>query len=732
MGNALKKDYPQIEEFTRIYASGGGKLIKKGNEFISENFVAHADSTFFNVFTFEAIKGDLKNALNDPNSVVITESTAKKYFGTTDVLGKYLDVNENTSTLYKVTAVIKDMPHNSHFRYDCLFSMDNVNYDFNSFLSHNFHTYLLLKPGVNGDEIEAKFPEYINKYVMPQAKMVMQVNSMEDFEKSGNRLQYSLTPLLDIHLYSDLFPELGTNGSIQYVYIFSAVAIFILLLACINFVNLATARSMKRAREVGVRKVLGTTKSNLIKQFISESSMTVFISLIIALGVAWLALPFFNDLAAKELTMSELWQPQMLLIVVLLPIIVSLLAGSYPAFYLSAFKPTEVLKGKLNSGTSRNTIRSGLVIFQFATSIVLIIATITVYQQLNYIQNRKIGFNKEQVLIVDNTGYLNQNATAYKNEIMKLPGVINGTFAGFLPVSGSSRNDMTYSKESVLTTTNTLNMQTWSIDHDYIETMGMEIVKGRNFLKSFGTDSAAIIINETTASLLGYDNPLGKKIYRLRDDQGTEVFGYTVIGVVRNFNFESMKQKIGPLCFVLNESPWSTAFRVTPQHAKDVVAQAEEIWKEMSTGMPFSYRFLDDSFNKMYLAEQRIGKVAIVFAVLAILIACLGLFGLATYMAEQRTKEIGVRKVLGASVNNIIVMLSADFLKLVVVAAVIAFPLAWWSMNNWLQDFAYRINLGWWIFAVAGILAVLIALFTISFQATKAALRNPVRSLRTE
>jgi putative ABC transport system permease protein len=732
MGPSLKNDYPQVQEFTRLYASGGSKVIRKGSEYITEQRVVHVDSTFFQVFTFEPLKGNIQDALNDPNTVVISESAAKKYFGTADVLGKFIDVKENNSTLYKVTGVIRDMPENSHFHYDFLFSMDNVDYGFNNYLSHNFHTYLLLKPGVSIKEMESKFPEYIDKYVLPQAKMVMQINSIDEFEKSGNRLGYSLIPLIDIHLHSDLFPELDTNGNIQYVYIFSAVALFILILACINFINLATARSMKRAREVGVRKVLGTTRINLIQQFISESTLTVLFSLLLALGLVWLVIPGFNDLAAKKMHIGMLLQPRMLIVIFLLPIIVSLLAGTYPAFFLSSFKPTEVLKGKLNTGNSRNTLRSGLVVFQFATSIILIIATITVFYQLSYIQNRKIGFNKDQVLVIDNTGYLGHNATSFKNEVAKLPGVVNGTFAGYLPVSASARNDNTYSKEPVLSTSNTLNMQTWSIDHEYIQTMGMELIKGRNFSRSFGTDSSAMIINETTASLLGYENPLGKKVYALRDASSNEVDAYTIVGVVKNFNFESMKQKIGPLCFVLREANWATAFRLDPSHAKEVLLQAERKWKAMSTGMPFSYRFLDESFNNMYRAEQRIGKVAIAFAILAILIACLGLFGLATYIAEQRTKEIGVRKVLGASVKNIVLMLSTDFLKLVIIAALIAFPLAWWSMHNWLQDFAYRINLGWWIFVLAGLLAVFIALFTISFQALKAALANPVKSLRTE
>jgi putative ABC transport system permease protein len=732
MGAALKKDLPQVEEFVRFYNSNGSKSIRKGGEFINENAVVHADSTLFRVFTLPTLYGDTKTALNDPNTVVITESAAKKYFGATDVVGKTIETNENGSTLYKVTAVIKNVPHNSHFRFDFFFSMDNVQYGFGNFLSHNFQTYILLKEGADYRDVEKMLPKFVESYVMPQAKVVMQINSMEEFNKAGNHLAYKLMPLLQIHLHSDFVVELGTNGDIKYVYIFSAVAVFILLLACINFINLSTARSMNRSREVGIRKVLGTTKSNLIIQFLSESALTVIIAMMIAVVIAWQILPLFNQLSAKSLSPSMLFSNKMLAILVALPFVVSLLAGSYPSLFLSSFKPVTVLKGKLGSGSYKSSIRSGLVIFQFATSIILIIATITVYRQLDYIQTRKIGFNKEQVLVVDGTGVLGNSVEAFKNEVRKMPGVISGTNAGYLPVAGSARNDNTFSREAVLSPTNTFNMQFWSVDEEYIPTLGMEIKSGRNFSREFGRDSTGIIINESAASMLGYPDPIGKKIYTLVNTSSNDVIGYEVIGVVKNFNFESLRQRIGPLALVLNSSAWATAFRLKPENAEAVVAAISNKWKSLSTGTPFSYHFLDESFNNMYRAEQQVGRVAISFAVLAVIIACLGLFGLATYMAEQRTKEIGVRKVLGATVNNIVMMLSRDFLMLIVIASLIAFPVAWWAMYKWLQDFEYRIQVGWWIFVLSGFVAILVALFTISFQAVRAAVSNPIKSLRTE
>jgi putative ABC transport system permease protein len=732
MGATLKKDYPQVEEFARLYASSGSKLIKKGNEYINENRVANADSTLFNVFTLPAIEGDTKTALNEPNTVVITESTAKKYFGGTNAaMGKNVETNENGSTLYKVTAIIKDIPHNSHFNFDFLFSMDNVDYGFGNYLSHNFHTYVLLKPGTDYKAFNKNFKQVIDKYILPQAKQFMKIESMEDFAKTGNKLEYSLIPLTDIHLHSFRQVELGVNGNIQYVYIFSAVALFILLIACINFMNLSTARSAGRAKEVGIRKVLGTEKKSLIGQFLTESTLMAFIALLLAFAFTWLSLSWFNTIAGKEMQIATLFKPQYLLFLFLLPVVVGALAGSYPAFFLSSFQPISVLKGKINAGFKKSYLRSSLVVFQFCASIILIIGTIIIYKQLNYIQTTKLGFNKDQVLVVNNPGVPGENREAFKNEIAKLSGVKSASFAGYLPVSNSSRNDNTYSTEAVMDEKNGFNMQVWNIDYNYIATLGMEIINGRNFSPQFGSDSSAMIINESTAKVLGFDNPIGKKLYTLTGP-GQPTISYTIIGVVKNFNYESLRKNVGPLCFKLGNNKWASAYRVATADIAGLLKNIESKYKEMASGMPFSYEFLDESFDNMYREEQRVGKVALTFSLLAVFIACLGLFGLATYMAEQRTKEIGVRKVLGASVSGIVSMLSKDFLRLVFISFVIAVPVAWWAMNNWLQDFAYRITIGWWIFIAAGAIAFLIAFITVSSQAIKAALANPVKSLRTE
>ncbi len=733
MGQLLKKDYPQVEEFTRLYTSNGNKFIKKGNEFIDEKNVANVDSTFFNMFAFPVIEGDTKTALNEPNTVVITASMSKKYFNSTNVLGKIIEVQKGEATVpYTVTAVIADIPHNSHFHFDFLFSMKNADYEWGQLTSHNFYTYLLLKPGVDYKAFQKNFDNYIYNYVLPQAKKFMHINTMDEFKKAGNMIEYSLMPLTKIHLYSDYTFELSPSGNIQYIYIFAAVAFFILLIACINFMNLSTAHSANRGKEVGIRKVLGTERKSLIAQFLVESTLTACISLLIAIVIAWLVLPLFNDVATKSLSVTDLLNIKILPFILLLPLLVGLLAGSYPAFFLSGFKPVVVLKGNANTAFKKSNLRNVLVVFQFATSIILIIATIIVYNQLHFIQTTKLGFNKDQVLVIDGTYALNSNAEVFKNDVLAMNGVSSGTMSAYIPVSNSSRSDNTYSKDAVMDTKNAIDMQTWAIDCDYIKTMGMEIVKGRNFSKEFGADSSALLITETTAKLLGYPDAVGKKIYQPSDLPGeNSMVATTIIGVVKDFHFESLRQNIGPLCMRLGKSTGLTSFKISATNAPGLLKQIADKWKALAPALPFKYRFLSESFDEMYRSEQRAGTLAIVFTVLAVLIACLGLFGLVTFMAEQRIKEIGVRKVLGATISNIVTLLSKDFLVLVLIACVFAFPFAWWAMHKWLQDFAYGVAISWWAFAAAGLSAFVIAFATVSFKAIKAAIANPIKSLKT-
>jgi len=731
MGVVLKKDYPQVEQFTRIFTSNGVKQIKKGNLFITEQHVAHVDSTFFDVFTFPVISGITENALHEPNTVVITESTAKKYFGTTDAVGQIIETTEKGKSLYKVIAVIQDMPENGHFHFDFLFPMKNVEYDWGNFLSHNFYTYLVLKPGTDYKAFEKNFSRYINTYVLPQASQFMQIKSMEEFKKAGNKLDYSLQPLKKIHLYSAGQYELEGGGNIQYVYIFSAVAAFILLIACINFMNLTTARSAKRAREVGIRKVLGTTRRNLVLQFLSESTVMVIISLVLAIFASFVFIPGFNALANKSINPGLLFSPMILPWIITLPIVVGLLAGLYPAFFLSGFRPIEVLKGKWKMGSKKGgSLRSLLVIFQFSTTIILIIGTLVIYRQLHFIQTKNLGYNKDQVVIFNNAGVLNENLNAYKTELLKYPGVLLATVSNFLPVEGTSRSDQSFSKSLPMTATNGFDMQTWYVDDEYIKTLGMQILNGRDFRKSAVSDSGSVIINETCARVLGYKNPVGMQIFDSDNKKKTESF--TIIGVVKDFNYESLKQPVAPLCLFLSKGSATISFRIEPGAMNGFLAKSETLWKQFSPSMPFNYQFMDDAFSQMYQSEQRVGKIALLFSVLAILIACLGLFGLATFMAEQRMKEIGIRKVLGASVQRIVRLMTSEFIRLIFISFIIAAPVAWLVMNKWLNDFAFRTEITWWMFVVSAALAMMIAMITVSIQAIRAAILNPVNSLKAE
>jgi putative ABC transport system permease protein len=728
MGPTLKKDFPEVEQYVR-FRGYGGLLVKKGNENVNEGKVIYADSTLFDVFTLPMTAGDPKTALKDPKCVVITEKIAQKYFNTTDVVGKTLTINDTSSL--KITGVIKNIPPESHFNFDFFVSLNGSIQpeEVNNWVSNNENTYIVLKKGADPKVLEAKFPDMVDKYMGPQALALLNIK-MEDFKKSGNFDRYSLVPLTSIHLHSNKIAELGANSNVQYIYIFSAIAIFILLIACVNFMNLSTARSSNRAKEVGVRKVLGSVRGHLIYQFLTESILITLIACVLALLIAWLLLPYFNHIANKEIEINLFsgWLIPSLLAIVL---IVGLLAGSYPAFYLSSFKPIVVLKGKLAGGFKRSWLRGSLVVFQFWISIILIIGTIVIYKQLQYIQNKQLGYDRNQVLVLENTSPLGSQAKSFENELLKLPGVRSVTMTGFLPTS-DWRNDSPIFADASLDQKTAVSSQIWTVDENYIPTLGMQIAKGRNFSKQFLTDSSGIIINEAAEKLLGFKDPIDRPIYYLTDFKTKSVGTYHIVGVVKDFNYNSLRETVTPLVLFYGNQTGKAAIKINTANIKGLVAQIENEWRAIAPGQPFSYAFMDDQFNNQYRTEQRVSRISITFSILAILIACLGLFGLVTYAAEQRVKEIGIRKVLGASAVNLVSMLSKDFLKLVIISALIAFPVAWWAMHKWLQDFAYRIHIGWWIFLLAGSVAVLIALLTVSFQTIKAALTNPVKSLRTE
>jgi putative ABC transport system permease protein len=728
----LVKDYPQFGQMVRIN-NMGDVMVKKGNNWIQDHHLVFADSTFFRVFTAPMIQGDPNTALNGPNSIVIDETTARRYFGGTDVVGRRLEL-ENNSTC-KITGVIKDFPRQSHFHFSFIRTLRDIPpRDENDWLSNNCQSYVLAEPGVSRDSLQSRVNATVNTYLSRQLQQMLHA-SLKDLEKQGSHFRYHLMPLTAIHLHSDKSYEFEPNGNINYVYVFSFIAILILVIACVNFMNLSTARSANRAKEVGIRKVAGSTRGDLITQFLTESVLLSFFSLVLALGIALLLLPMFNNLSGKQLHAEMLFSGRFLPLLVLLVFLVGCLAGSYPAFYLSSFRPIQVLKGKIASGFKGSWLRSSLVVFQFFISIALIIGTLVIYRQLDYIRNREIGFRRDQVLIIHNAYTAGDPVKTFRKEVLNLPGVTNATLSGDMPTQGSGYSQNGWFRDAALNAKDAIVMTNLFVDEHYIPTLGMHMVKGRNFSIDYPTDSMGVILNESAAQLLGFRDPLDQKLYRpdFSHSSNGQMAGqaFHVIGVVKDVNYSSMHEKVLPLVMNLADSRGSLAIRFQGD-IPSLVHQVQAKWNAMANGVPFSFTFMDNDFNNLYHTEEQTGQVFITFAVFAILIACLGLFGLVTYAAEQRTKEIGIRKVLGANVGGIVALLSRDFLKLVLIASVIAFPVAWWGMNQWLQSFAYRIGIVWWIFAASGILAMVIALVTVSFQAIKAAVANPVKNLRTE
>ncbi|MCE7069727.1 ABC transporter permease [Dyadobacter sp. CY327] len=726
----LKKDYPQIEQVVRL-RENGSQLVRRseGTENLKEDQVCFADSTFFKVFSLPLIMGDKEKALKDPYTVVISESNALKYFGKENPMGKGLIIDNDQT--YTVTGVMQDIPAQSHLRdMNMLLSMSsNPESRLNGWGSHNFNTYLLLKEGVDPRQFEKNFETVLQKHTAKWLVSFMGA-SLDEIRKSGSYLRYSLIPLTEIHLHSDRTAEINVNGNIQYVYIFAVVALFLLTIACVNFMNLATARSSNRAKEVGVRKALGSERSSLVNQFLTESVMLSFFSLALAVALAYFALPLFNNLAGKQVKFP-IGEVGFWITLLITGGVVGVLAGSYPAFFLSAFNPLKVLKNSVELQGKGGYLRNALVVFQFVISVMLIVGTGVIYRQLNFIQTKKLGFNKDQMLIVNDAYALDKQVTAFKEQVMRLPNVENATVTSFLPTP-SSRTDNTFFPAGQMQQDKGISMQNWAVDYDFINTMGLQMANGRPFQEEFPSDSSGIIINEAAAKVLGYAEPIGKKIFGYADQKMKQRIDYTIIGVVKNFHFESLKKNIGALSLVLSRSNGTVVFKLNGGDVAQTVDQVEQLWKKMAPGQPFSYRFMDEDFNNVYRSEQRVGQIFITFATISIIIGCLGLFGLSAYTAERRTKEIGVRKVLGASVANIVALLSKEFLRLIIIAILIGIPIAWFGMNLWLNDFAYHVDLAWWMFLAAGAIAITIALLTVSFQSIKAALMNPVRSLRSE
>lgn len=736
MAEALVADYPEVEVAARFYQNGPF-LVKHDIENFREEKIAHADNDILKIFDIPFISGNPENALTEPNTMIISEAAAKKYFPEGNALDQTLILDNRTS--YKITGVYENMPEASHFHLDMIPSLETDPMSKNQeWLSNNLNTYILLREGARPEDLEAKFPVMLDKYVSPLLKMMLGPDiSLDKFKEAGNKLDWTLRPLTDIHLYSDLTQEFEPNGNITYVYLFGAVAVFILLIACINFMNLSTARSSNRAKEVGMRKVMGSLRSHLVNQFLMESILLSIFSFMIALLIAALAIPFFNDLAGR--TLSIPWESPLFFVVVFgFAFVIGIFAGTYPAFFLSAFRPINVLKGNVSLGMKSGLIRSGLVVFQFSISIILLVGTFTVQRQLSYIQNKKIGFNKDQVIIIKDAYAMGDQLQSFKEEMLKNPMITNGSISGFLPVSGTSRSDNVYWPKGVQPSEdNMVSLQIWRVDHDYVKTLSMQIIEGRDFSMDFPSDSNAVILNQSAVKMMGFeDDPIGKEIATFAggtDENGRPSQSATpVVGVVEDFNFESLKQNITPLALFLRRSSGAISFRFQAANTQDVIKSIESTWRTMAPGQPFQYSFLDDDFGSMYKSEQRLGEIFAIFAGLAIIVASLGLFALTSFTAEQRTKEIGIRKVLGASISSIVLLLSREFGKLIIIAFVVSVPIAWYAVNWWLKDYSYKVEVGVFVYLFAGLASFLIAWLTMGYQSMKAASSNPIDALRSE
>ncbi len=734
LAEGLKNELPDVEQSTRLltFPDIATLLLKYEHGAESKQFFEtngyYVDSTFFKIFTYDFIYGNAATALNEPNSTVISKELAGKFFGSENPVGKSILITTPFGEFnYTVKGVFSSEKNKSHIPANFLLTMRNTdmwNWVQNQtrWTTNNiFFTYVKLKEGANPQAFEKKLNPFFDKH------------AGADMKAAGFSKTLFIQPVKDIYLHSDIENELSANGNINYLYILGSIGAFILMIACINFMNLSTARSQKRAKEVGVRKVMGAEKSSLIRQFLGESFIMCMLSLVLAIMLSWLLLPVFNNLTQKNMQPFE--HPVLLLWVTCLTLITGLLAGLYPAFYLSSFKPISVLKGKILNSFSATAIRKGLVVFQFTISVCLILGAIVIWQQLNLFKNQQLGFTKEQKIVLPmQKSYKNSetNYTPLKNELLQNPAVKSVTVGSTYP-GIPDLNDMLFYAEGKAAS-DLVDIHLAAIENDYIKTLGMTVVSGRSFSKEFTGDSAGIILNETAIKQLGYDpnSAIGKKIqYDFAGNHGL----FQITGVVKNFNFESLHTDIKPCGFTTGAFANKYGYVIAsvntnnyPQLIKDV----EKSWNKLNAGTPFLYSFIDQDFQRNYEKERRTSNIIVYFTIIAILIACLGLFGLAAFSAEQRTKEIGIRKVLGASVTDVTALLSKDFIKLIIVAIIIASPIAWYCMDKWLQNFAYRITISWWMFAAAGSLAVIVALMTVSFQAIKAAIANPVKSLRTE
>jgi putative ABC transport system permease protein len=722
MAHALTEEVPEVESSFRLSPYFGQVIVKLDEKAFPEQHVFFADSNFFDFFSFRLVKGDPKTALVEPNTVVLTEKIAQKYFGEGEAVGKLLTIG-NDSKAYKVTGVVEEAPPNSHFHYQLLLSSASADYLKSTEWLNNFmYTYFALREKASIGPVEEKLKGMVVKYVGPEIERMMGI-PLKQMEKQGGEYGYFLTPLTAIHLHSTSQDGIEPGGNIVYVYSFGIIAIFIIIIACINFMNMSTAQSAGRGKEVGLRKTLGSLREQMIGQFLAESMIYSVIAMILALVATYLLIPSFNTLAGKELTSGALFDFRFMLGMVGVTIFVGLAAGSYPAFYLTSFNVVEVLKGKVRAGVKSRGVRSALVVFQFSISIFLIIATVIVYNQLAFMQERDLGFDKKNVLYLYNLDKLGTNREAFRNALAARSDVAavsftNNAFPGVnnTTVFKAAENDQDHI------------MGLFRSDYEHQNVMKFKMEKGRYFSKDFPSDTLAIILNETAVREFGWTDPLNQEIRYRGDDVERR---YRVIGVVKDFNFETLKAKVRPLSIMLTKTNSVLAVRYQGG-SKEIVSGIEQQWKKFAASEPLQYKFLDQNYDELFRAEQRLSKIFTVFSGLAIFIACLGLFALAAFTAEQRTKEIGIRKAMGASVSSLALMMSREFIWLVIIAFGLVCVPTWFAVNWWLQSFAFHVPMDLTVFFIGGITAVLVAWMTVSYQSIRAASADPVKSLRYE
>ena len=732
MTSTVLQDFPEVENAGRImdnalfYGAGSNEIRIEGRQKQQhEDGFTYADQSIIDIMDIQMVYGEASSALSEPFTMVISKTISEKYFGNSNPLGKSIYLNGNNEMPFRINGVMNDFASNSHLDYEFLITLKGVEFgkgEQTRWLQNNYQSYLVLRFDADVAAFEEKMTRgIVDNYLKPALDAGGYVTPDNYEELFFIKLQ----ALTDINLHSAHidFQSSKRNDS-KIVWIFGIVAFFILIIASINFVNLSTAKSANRAKEVGVRKVVGSSKAHLIGQFLTESVLITVIAFSIGIFLSWLMMPLFQEMSGKALSLP--WsQPSFIPIVLMAAILVGLLAGLYPSFYLSRFKPALVLKGTISAGSKSNGLRSSLVVFQFTISIILIIGTLIVNEQMDFILNSKIGFDKEQVIQLYGTNMLNDRVDTFKDELKKLNGVSSVTVSDYLPIEGTKRNGNSFVNEGREGLDETVGGQAWQIDEDYLETLGMKLVAGRNFSKERSSDELATIINQTMAKKLNLDNPVGKNISRY----GTL---YEIIGVVEDFNFNSIRQDVDPLCFFQGVSPSIISLKASTSDMPTLLKSIETKWDGFMPNQSLRYAFMNDSFAIMYDSVDRIRTIFLSFAVLAIFVACLGLFALSAFLVEQRKKEISIRMVLGASFQNIYKLLSLNFLKLVGVAILIAVPVGWYMMNRWLEDFAYKIAIGWEVLLGAAIIALVIAVVTISYQSISAALIQPLKSLRTE